>query len=154
MTRDDVRARIADLAAQGRRLRNRIQTTAGLERHALWNDKRAVGRQARAALLAYGFLRGVPYSRIEPHCRPGGRLRTVQLLTTWAHDLSIQPTWMRRAPMDSEPHGSGGLSGFFKRLIASRAPAEDKAPETWSETRVAAWLEVPAGEQSQEAAVR
>jgi len=57
------------LASEGRSIHEEIRRSAGLERHALWNKKREVGRKARAVLLLYGLLRGVPYHRIEPRCR-------------------------------------------------------------------------------------
>ena len=63
------------LAAQGAALRVAIHQTAGPERHRLWCEKRRVGAEARRALLAYGFARGVPYRRIEPRCREGNPAR-------------------------------------------------------------------------------
>jgi hypothetical protein len=155
MTRDDLKVKIKDLASQGHLLRGRIQRTAGLERHALWNEKRSIGQQARAALLAYGFLRGVSYHRIEGHCRADGRLRPSQLLAMWACHLGIQPVWSTQpfvtgdAPRAVHP----GVLGFFKRLVAEPASAA-AAESIWSEARVTAWLEAPAATQSPEAAVR
>jgi hypothetical protein len=51
MNRDDLKNRIKNLAEQGRTLRGKIQATAGPERHALWNQKRAI-RQEGACVLA------------------------------------------------------------------------------------------------------
>lgn len=75
------------LAAEGAALRVAIQQASGAERHRLWGEKRRVGGQARDALLAYGFARGMPYRRIEPRCREGNR---------------AQPAWITRA---LEPFG-------------------------------------------------
>ena len=130
MTREDLKAKIKDWAAQGKALRGRIQASAGPERHALWNEKRAVGAEARVALLAYGFLRGVPYARIEPHCRPHGRPRVAALLAAWAAQLGIQPVWKK--PTSPEPD----------------------AETLWSEARLSAWLEASPAAASEEAAVR
>src|SRR5262249_21512012 len=125
MTRDALKTRIKDLAGQGRGLRERIQATSGLERHALWLEKRRIGRQARAAFLAYGFLRGVPYERIERHCHRDGRPQPVPLLSLWASQLGIRPVWRAQ-----HPFGSG-----------LQADATDAGEVVWSETRLAAWLQ-------------
>ena len=91
MTRGTLKARIKDAAARGRAVRHRINEAAGLERYALWNEKRSIGDEARVALLAYGFLRGVPYRRIEPHCRPGHELQPARLLVLWTRLLGMAP---------------------------------------------------------------
>jgi hypothetical protein len=42
-----------------------IQQTSGKERESAWDQKRCVGRDTRYILLAYAFLRGVPYKVLE-----------------------------------------------------------------------------------------
>lgn len=79
MNRDKLKSVIKALAAEGRALQQRIQQASGLERHALWDQKRCLGRRARAALLGYGFVRGVPYPRIEPRCHEGNRPQAAAL---------------------------------------------------------------------------
>jgi hypothetical protein len=130
MTREDLKAKIKDQAALGRTLRSRIQGSAGPDRHALWNEKRAVGAEARVLLLAYGFLRGVPYAHIERHCRPDGRPRVAALLAAWAAQLGVQAVWKKPA---------------------SAAPDVETL---WSEARVSAWLEATPAAASEEATVR
>ena len=49
--------------------RLRGQPDTGPERHALWQDKRAIGLETRHLLLAYGILRGRSYVSIEPRSR-------------------------------------------------------------------------------------
>lgn len=71
----DLRSEIKRLADEGRSFHPRIRAASGLERHALRNEKWDLGQEARHLLLAYAFLRGVPYRVLEPRCREdrGGR---------------------------------------------------------------------------------
>jgi hypothetical protein len=64
-----LKSQICAAAREGQAIQKKIQTTRADERHALWNQKRALGRQTRQLLLAYGYVRGVAYRRIEPRCR-------------------------------------------------------------------------------------
>jgi len=61
-----LRFRIAALAEQGRAIGRQIREASGRARYDLWNDKRSLGDDARALLLAYAFLRDVPYRVVEP----------------------------------------------------------------------------------------
>lgn len=61
-----LRSKIADLAAQGVAIRKQIQAAFARARYDLWNDKRSIGDEARWMLLAYAFLRDVPYRVVEP----------------------------------------------------------------------------------------
>jgi len=45
------------------------RTGTGLEKARLWDQKRAVGYDARMVHILYGLLRGLPYARIEPGCQ-------------------------------------------------------------------------------------
>jgi hypothetical protein len=56
---------IRQLAAEGRAEHMSICAARGLERHAAWRRKRAIGRRARAHLLAYGLLRDRPRALAE-----------------------------------------------------------------------------------------
>jgi len=64
----NLKSQISEAARKGRSIHTKIQACRGDARHALWNEKRALGRRARYLLLAYGYLRGIPYRRIEPRC--------------------------------------------------------------------------------------
>ena len=152
MTRDDLKNRIKNLSEEGRTLRAKIQAAAGPERHALWNEKRAIGRKARVSLLAYGFLRGVPYRRIEPRRHDDGLLIPSLLLGAWASDLGIRVLHQYQAVVDAkEPSQPRTLLGISDWLLRR----EQKPAETfWTHDRVAAWLDTPNAASTREAAMR
>ena len=60
-----IKAKIKDLATEGKACRELIRNSKGLEKHGHWSDKRSIGSDARFFLLLYGFLRGRKYSNIE-----------------------------------------------------------------------------------------
>lgn len=70
-----LRAKIKGLVLESQKIRKRInklhtedpdkRAEIGLERSCAWNDKRLIGSYAREALLAYAFMRGVPYKNVE-----------------------------------------------------------------------------------------
>jgi hypothetical protein len=153
MNRDDLKNRIKILAEQGRTLQGKIQATAGPERHSLWNEKRAIGRKARVSLLAYGFLRGMAYRRIEPRRHDDGLLIPSVLLGTWASDLGIPALHPYQAVVNPKAHSPGRtLLGDLTAWLLRR---EDTPPESfWTQERVAAWLDTPAAAADREAAVR
>lgn len=63
-----LKAKIKGLAAEGRRTHSEfIANSKGDKRTAYWNLKRSIGVEARYHLIAYGLLRGLPYSLIEPN---------------------------------------------------------------------------------------
>src|SRR5262249_21942829 len=66
-----LKSQVSHAAREGRDIRHKIGRTQGRERHALWNEKRAVGRRCRCLLLAYGYARGISYRKIEPRCHSG-----------------------------------------------------------------------------------
>jgi hypothetical protein len=142
MNREILKNRIKDLAQQGRALRARIQTTKGPERHALWNEKRAIGRKARVSLLAYGFLRGVPYRAIEPRRNDDGLPIPSVLLGAWAGDLGIRAAHEYQAIVDVSEHSRlRSMLGDLTDWLVRRA---EEPPETfWTQSRVKAWLEAP-----------
>jgi hypothetical protein len=92
------------LAAEGAALRAAIQQASGPERHRLWGEKRRVGSQARQALLAYGFARGVPYRRIEPRCREGNQAqpaaitRALEAVGGAAPAATVLDQWLGASP--------------------------------------------------------
>lgn len=67
---------IIALASQGRTLHSQIiqlrsQPGTGKEREAMWTEKRTIGTQARCRLLAYAYLRSVPYRAVEANAVEG-----------------------------------------------------------------------------------
>jgi len=60
-----LRAKIRGLQAAGVSIHNRIRKAKGPKRNRLWNEKRCLGGYNREHLIAYGLLRGIPYTRIE-----------------------------------------------------------------------------------------
>jgi len=86
-----LRYSIKQLAAEGARLSAAIRDTAGQERDRNWNEKRAIGRKTRRALLAYAWLRGRSYASTERHCRDGNRPRAY---------------WLRQALEDVAPQAT------------------------------------------------
>lgn len=60
-----LKAEIKGYAAEAASVRAQIHKSEGAERYNLWTKKRTIGNHARHALLAYAFLRNVPYSVIE-----------------------------------------------------------------------------------------
>ena len=113
MNRDDLKVKVLALAAEGRTLRARIGAARGAERDALWNEKRAVGRRARVVLLAYAFVRGVPYARVER--RTASPPNPYALADVWWRELG----WADGIPVNP-PYGG---SGAVLRWLAAGEPA-------------------------------
>jgi hypothetical protein len=62
-----LKAKIKGLAEGGARARAFIHAAKGDKRYRRWDEKRAIGLEARYHLLAYGLLRGIPYETLEPN---------------------------------------------------------------------------------------
>lgn len=65
----EIRTQIKERAAHSRAIHEQIREATGLDRHRLWNEKRWYGAETRLLLLAYAFLRGMPYHAVERKCR-------------------------------------------------------------------------------------
>lgn len=65
MTPNSIRDEIKFREVQARKLREQIRNTKGRERYDAWNAKRDYGAGTRSLLLAYAFLRGTAYRRVE-----------------------------------------------------------------------------------------
>jgi len=65
---ENIQKEIKALAKEGKAFRPRIHAAQDQERYNLWDEKRAVGQEARYLLLAYAFLRGIPYRILEKKC--------------------------------------------------------------------------------------
>jgi hypothetical protein len=130
-----LKAQIRDLAQQGREVRNHIRCASGLARDALWNDKRAIGRHARGLLLVYGYLRGVPYRRIEPRCHEGGDAHAA-LLTRTAQELSLVAP-ERNGKEWKEAVGDAAVQAFRKRVVDDWTKMRNK--HSWAVEYTAAY---------------
>ncbi len=62
-----LRAMLRGFMESSRDVRKDIHATKGLEKYNNWDEKRRLGSHARHVLLAYAFLRGIPFSKIESH---------------------------------------------------------------------------------------
>ena len=63
--------KINGLAGQSRKTRSRIKKAKSISQEAVWPliyRKHVLGVNTRHHLLAYAFLRGVPYRKVEPKC--------------------------------------------------------------------------------------
>jgi hypothetical protein len=64
-----LKVKIKNLADEARTIRQEESKTSGMERWSLQHHRKTVVRRAaRHNLLAYAFLRGRPYSRVESAC--------------------------------------------------------------------------------------
>ena len=68
-----LRAKIRGFEVSGRTIATRIHKSEGVRKNQLWNQKRQLGRICRHHLVAYGLLRGIPYSELE-RCHPNNTL--------------------------------------------------------------------------------
>lgn len=65
-----LRVKIKSLAVEAGIIRHEERQTRGGNKRALQDHRKGVVRfESRAACLAYGFVRGVPYNKIEPWTR-------------------------------------------------------------------------------------
>ena len=63
----ELKIKIKNLADEARTIREEERKTSGMERWHLQHHRKTVVRSAaRANLLAYACLRGMPYCRVEP----------------------------------------------------------------------------------------
>ena len=81
--------RIRELEAESRAIGTRVRSLKGLDRHQARQDKRDLGSTTRLLLLTYGFLRGVPYERIERNVDKLNNPRpSIDAIVHCAHDWS------------------------------------------------------------------
>ena len=86
-----LKSKVRGLEFEGQKIRRKIEKSSGLERFNHWTRKRELGYYTRAHLLAYGFLRGVPYNQME---RKSNCVVDLQLLLQIIHEHV--PTYKRR----------------------------------------------------------
>jgi hypothetical protein len=63
---EEIKFELRSRQAESQAIRKQIHATSGLDRYNLWAKKRAYGSDTRYLLLAYAFLRGMPYRVCEP----------------------------------------------------------------------------------------
>lgn len=88
-----LKAKICGYQHVSHRLRNRINRLEGDRRHAGQLTKRELGTHTRSHLLAYGFLRGIPYRQIERHHGEGNAPDPQRILEIARDGLY---TWQQR----------------------------------------------------------
>jgi hypothetical protein len=63
-----IRGTIKGLSEESKRFRQKyINPSSGEKKHSLQSQRKWLGQQARAYMLAYAFLRGKKYSEVEPN---------------------------------------------------------------------------------------
>jgi len=65
----EIKAEVKVRQAESQAIRKQINEAHGLDRWCLWQEKRRYGTDTRYLLLAYAFLRGMPYAACEPKNR-------------------------------------------------------------------------------------
>lgn len=118
--------------------RKAIQESTGMNRWQAWVAKRSYGEDTRHLLLAYGFLRGLPYVACEKKCDdknlPSARSIAsaageqgvnldVEAVKTWIAETSYvapEPVPVT-APVLAVPMPESEPKGFFARLFRRTA---------------------------------
>lgn len=99
-----LKTEIKRLAAEGRAHNPLIQAARGPERHRLRGEKAGIGWHARMALLAYAYLRGVPYRVLEPRTRETlSSFWLTRVLDQWDPSPAATPDDDVRAWLATEP---------------------------------------------------
>lgn len=76
----EVKQELKDRQAASQAIGARIRESKGLERWALWEEKREYGRDTRWLLMVYAFLRGIPFLVVERHS-------TFRVYDNWAASI-------------------------------------------------------------------
>lgn len=87
----------------------RISESSGMERWGHWVDKRDAGWPTRHALLAYAFVRNVPYAALEAKYRDGN-----------GPSANRVEAWLEEAGVPVEP-------GAVEAWLAARDASSEKA---------------------------
>ena len=86
----EIKAELRVREQESRSIRKQIHGSSGMERWGFWQDKRKYGFETRDLLLAYGFLRGVPYLVIEAKTNSGPSCTFIQRCLA-AHGHEVAP---------------------------------------------------------------
>jgi len=84
MDKTGLKNMVIESAARGAAWRKEIQATTDRARYDAWTEKRSVGLRTRRLLLAYAFVRGMPYAVVEA---PGHM--TADAANELAYDVAI-----------------------------------------------------------------
>jgi hypothetical protein len=100
--KEELKARQAESQA----IRRQIHESSGMERWGFWQDKRRYGAETRDLLLAYAFLRGLPYRLCETKTKPnsGPYARDLQrCLIARGHEVAEDAieTWLKAEPSNA-----------------------------------------------------
>ncbi len=95
----EIKAELRDRQAESQALRRRIHAASGMDRWDLWEEKRLFGATTRKIILAYAFLRKVPYLACEVKCLPGNvpvAEYLHEILTQRGHTAEVETiqTWL------------------------------------------------------------
>lgn len=63
-----VRTELRVRETESREIRKKIHASKGMDRWHAWREKRDYGEETRHLLLAYGWMRGLPYEACEKKC--------------------------------------------------------------------------------------
>ena len=119
---------IIALASQGKEIHTQIiqlrsQPDTGKQREGLWTDKRAIGTQARCRLLAYAYLRGVPYSTVEANAVPGN------IPYVWAIAPHVHPGFDKLPLGEERKQIAAGIRDWLGEKV-EQEPAEASSAST------------------------
>lgn len=92
-----LRAKLRGFQAAGSTISSRISKSEKERKNKLWDLKRSLGVHCRYHLVAYGLLRGVPYSQIEK-CAPNNKLKPELILEI----MSAHADWQQKKGLDLE----------------------------------------------------
>jgi hypothetical protein len=91
--------------AESQDIRKRIHAASGMDRWELWQEKRRYGSETRDLLLAYGFLRGMPYRVIEAKTDSGPSCTLIQrCLAAHGHEVAPEAikTWLSTEALQAD----------------------------------------------------
>lgn len=130
-----LRAEIAKYAADGTAIRGKINEARDRARYDLWNEKRVVGLEARRRLLAYAFLRGVPYRVVEPTSVKPGDLGCSE--EAWHKDLAQSVSYYT-LPDPERDQNNAAVALVYQEVLAWLAVPEQTDRKAVREAREAA----------------
>jgi hypothetical protein len=100
-----LRIRIKELASEAKHIRHEAAQTSGREKWVLNDHRTGVVRPAaRHYLLAYAYIRGTPYLRVEAKVHVGNEPNWSQVerhIKKFGGDPAELETW-RKAPLEEE----------------------------------------------------
>jgi len=111
-------------AQSSREMRQEANKLSGMAKHRVHLQMREYGNMTRHYLLAYAMIRGIPYRKVERHCRPENCL------------VNPEVSW-----------GSTSLSADrISSCLINTGLGENTVEALWGPERVKAWVEAPVEE--------